>query len=166
MDTVDRWVTTAVAAWPLLILVAGVIYPFLPGPVRAWLQARRSEAESNTHLNDTALLLGTMWRGYQDARGKGLDHQSALLAGLAYVQGNRPDLVAKLGATPPVMEAMLGARVQDHQEALAATAGGVTAVLSSTVGTAKQQVRDLVAQLQEAHRNVVPLQADPKGSGA
>jgi hypothetical protein len=123
MDTVDRWVTTAVAAWPLLVLVAGVVYPFLPGPVRAWLQARRSEAESNTHLNDTALLLGTMWRGYQDARGKGADHQTALLAGLAYVQNNRPDLVAKLGATPPVMAAMLGAKVQDHQEALTTAAG-------------------------------------------
>ncbi|EHM03435.1 hypothetical protein HMPREF9946_00110 [Acetobacteraceae bacterium AT-5844] len=122
MDTVDRLVTTAVNAWPLIVLLAGIIYPFLPGPVRAWLQARRIEAESNTHLNDTALLLGTLWRGYQDARSKGGDHQSALLAGLSYAQKNRPDLVAKLGATPPVMEAMLGGVVQDHLDRLAAGA--------------------------------------------
>jgi hypothetical protein len=134
METVDRWVTTAVAAWPLLVLLAGVLYPFLPGPVRAWLQARRVEAESNTHLNDTTLLLATLWRGYQDARGQGANHQAAIMAALAYVQRNRPDLVDKLGATEAVMTAMLGAEVQDHHGALSAAAGKVSAVLSSAVG--------------------------------
>lgn len=132
METVDRWVTTAVAAWPLLVLLAGIIYPFLPGPVRSWLQARRVEAESNTHLNDTTLLLATLWRGYQEARGRGVHDRAAVLASLSYVQTNRPDLVKKMGATESVMAAMLGAEVRDRQEALRTAAAGVASAVSAT----------------------------------
>jgi len=121
METVDRWVTTAVAAWPLIVLLAGIIYPFLPGPVRAWLLAQKAKAASDTHLNDTQLLLGTLWRGYQDAKARGLQGNGAIAAALTYTATNRKDLVAKLQASPDVMTAMLGAQVQDHEDALKAT---------------------------------------------
>jgi hypothetical protein len=120
METVDLWVTRAVAAWPLIVILAGLIYPFLPGPVRAWLLAAKAKAASDTHVNDTALLLGTLWRGYQAARLTGATTQTAMSAALVYVGNNRPDLVGKLSATPVVMVEMLSAAVKDHDDARAA----------------------------------------------
>jgi hypothetical protein len=131
METVDRWVTTAVAAWPLLVLLAGIIYPFLPGPVRAWLLAQKAKAASDTHVNDTLLLLSTLWRGYQDAKRLGGSQEAAIASAIIYVNTNRPDLVAKLGASAGVMSKMLGAQVQDHEDALkaaTATAGQLVAL--------------------------------------
>jgi hypothetical protein len=122
MDTFDRWVATAINAWPLILLLAGIIYPLLPGPVRAWILAARTKAVSDTHVNDTALLLGTLWRGYQAARLTGASTQAAVSAALVYVTANRPDLVAKLSASPEVMVQMLRAAVQDHDDARAAGA--------------------------------------------
>lgn len=158
METVDRWVSILVAAWPLLVLLAGIIYPFLPGPVRAWLLAQKTKAASDTHLNDTRLLLETLWRGYQDAKARGLQVNAAVAAAIVYASTNRKDLVDKLRATPAVMAAMLGAQVQDRKDLLqggvaagatlsareyAELAQGLTKELSSSMEALRQEAQAL-----------------------
>lgn len=128
MDTIERWINIAVAAWPLVLIIFTLVYPFIPGPVRAWIQARRDEARSNVHFNDTTILLDTMWRGYQDARRRGMSQQASMTFALSYAATNRPDLIAKMGATTPVMTSMLGSKIQDHEDALLKTTAAVEAL--------------------------------------
>lgn len=140
MELIERWINLLVAAWPLVLIVFAVVYPFLPGPIKTWIQARREEARSNTHLNDTKLLLDTMWRGYQEARAKGIDPKSAIMAGVTYIGVTRPDLIVKMGATPQVMTSMLTAEAKDREELMTKMAAAMASVpsIASAVETLRK----------------------------
>jgi hypothetical protein len=100
-----------------LLGIAGLLAPYLPGPIRAVLRARKVAADSTTHRNDTDLVKGAVATAAVNAAADyaagRISKDAALEAGVAYVRRTVRETSDKIGITDTTLAEMVGSRLEE-----------------------------------------------------
>jgi hypothetical protein len=100
-----------------LLGLAGLLAPYMPGPIRAVLEARKIAADSTTHRNDTDLVKGAVAtaaiNAAADYAAGRISKDAALAAGVSYVRRTVRETTDKIGITDTTLAAMVASRLEE-----------------------------------------------------